>query len=79
VAELKTGRYTPRETTWAKIKNPNYSQAEGRGGVVRPHRSLGTAGRSSVRIDAARASLSSRKLSLTGTVSRPDTHRAILG
>jgi hypothetical protein len=31
VAELKTGRYTPRETTWAKIKNPNYSQAEGRG------------------------------------------------
>jgi bifunctional non-homologous end joining protein LigD len=30
VAKLATGRYTPDETTWVKIKNPTYSQAEGR-------------------------------------------------
>jgi len=30
VAKLAAGRYTPQETTWVKIKNPTYSQAEGR-------------------------------------------------
>jgi ATP-dependent DNA ligase len=30
VAKLAYGTYTPDETTWVKIKNPNYSQAEGR-------------------------------------------------
>ena len=30
VAKLKTGLYTPEATTWVKIKNPAYSQAEGR-------------------------------------------------
>ena len=30
VAKLAEGRYSPEETTWVKIKNPRYSQAEGR-------------------------------------------------
>lgn len=30
VAKLKGGLYTPEATTWVKIKNPQYSQAEGR-------------------------------------------------
>lgn len=30
VAELANGTYTPAETTWVKIKNSSYSQAEGR-------------------------------------------------
>jgi len=30
VAKLATGRYEPEATTWVKIKNRNYSQAEGR-------------------------------------------------
>ena len=30
VAKRKEGLYTPEETTWVKIKNPVYSQAEGR-------------------------------------------------
>jgi hypothetical protein len=29
-AKLKIGRYTRRETTWVKIKNPRHSQAERR-------------------------------------------------
>jgi bifunctional non-homologous end joining protein LigD len=30
VAKQADGRYTPEATTWVKIKNPAYSQAEGR-------------------------------------------------
>ena len=30
VAKLAEGRYSPEETTWVKIKNPRYRQAEGR-------------------------------------------------
>jgi bifunctional non-homologous end joining protein LigD len=30
VGKLATGRYEPEATTWVKIKNPTYSQAEGR-------------------------------------------------
>jgi DNA ligase-1 len=30
VAKRKDGQYTPEETSWVKIKNPRYSQAEGR-------------------------------------------------
>jgi bifunctional non-homologous end joining protein LigD len=30
VAKRKDGMYTPEATTWVKIKNPYYSQAEGR-------------------------------------------------
>jgi bifunctional non-homologous end joining protein LigD len=30
VAKLAAGRYEPAATTWVKIKNPTYSQAEGR-------------------------------------------------
>jgi bifunctional non-homologous end joining protein LigD len=30
VAKLAAGLYTPEETSWVKIKNPAYSQAEGR-------------------------------------------------
>ena len=30
VAKRKDGLYTPEETSWVKIKNPRYSQAEGR-------------------------------------------------
>src|SRR5947209_5013627 len=30
VAKRKDGRYTPHETTWVKIRNPRYSQLEGR-------------------------------------------------
>ncbi len=30
VAKLATGLYAPEATTWVKIKNPAYSQAEGR-------------------------------------------------
>src|SRR4029079_1635286 len=30
VAKRKDGLYTPEETSWVKIKNPHYSQAEGR-------------------------------------------------
>jgi len=30
VAKLANGSYTPEATTWVKIKNPEYSQAEGR-------------------------------------------------
>lgn len=29
-AKQKTGMYTPKETSWVKIRNPYYSQAEGR-------------------------------------------------
>jgi ATP-dependent DNA ligase len=29
VAKRKDGLYTPEATTWVKIKNPAYSQAEG--------------------------------------------------
>ena len=28
--KLSNARYTPEETTWVKIKNRGYSQAEGR-------------------------------------------------
>ena len=30
VAKLASGRYEPEATTWVKIKNRAYSQAEGR-------------------------------------------------
>ena len=30
VAKLAAGRYEPEATTWVKVKNPAYSQAEGR-------------------------------------------------
>jgi bifunctional non-homologous end joining protein LigD len=30
VAKRKDGLYTPEETTWVKIRNPHYSQMEGR-------------------------------------------------
>ena len=30
VAKRRDGLYTPEETSWVKIKNPRYSQAEGR-------------------------------------------------
>jgi len=30
VAKRKDGMYTPEETSWVKIKNPQYSQIEGR-------------------------------------------------
>ena len=30
VAKHRDGRYTPEATTWVKVKNPGYSQAEGR-------------------------------------------------
>ena len=30
VAKRKDGLYTPEETSWVKIKNPAYSQMEGR-------------------------------------------------
>ena len=30
VAKRKNGHYTPEETTWVKIRNPTYSQMEGR-------------------------------------------------
>jgi ATP-dependent DNA ligase len=30
VAKRKDGLYTPEETSWVKVKNPQYSQAEGR-------------------------------------------------
>jgi hypothetical protein len=30
VAKRKDGLYTPEATTWVKIKNPHYSQLEGR-------------------------------------------------
>ena len=30
VAKRKDGLYTPEETTWVKIRNPHYSQGEGR-------------------------------------------------
>ena len=30
VAKLARGRYDPAAPTWVKIKNPNYSQREGR-------------------------------------------------
>ena len=30
VAKRKDGLYTPEATTWVKIKNPAYSQGEGR-------------------------------------------------
>jgi ATP-dependent DNA ligase len=30
VAKMADGRYTPDAITWVKIKNPAYSQAEGR-------------------------------------------------
>jgi ATP-dependent DNA ligase len=30
VAKRRDGLYTPEATTWVKIKNPRYSQAEGR-------------------------------------------------
>ena len=30
VAKRKDGLYTPEETSWVKIKNPQYSQIEGR-------------------------------------------------
>ena len=30
VAKRKDGLYTPDETSWVKIRNPKYSQMEGR-------------------------------------------------
>jgi ATP-dependent DNA ligase len=30
VAKLASGRYEPEATTWVKIKNRSYSQADGR-------------------------------------------------
>ena len=30
VAKRKDGFYTPESTTWVKVKNPKYSQGEGR-------------------------------------------------
>jgi len=30
VGKVASGLHTPDETTWEKIKNPAYSQAEGR-------------------------------------------------
>jgi len=30
VAKRKDGLYTPAETSWVKIRNPRYSQMEGR-------------------------------------------------
>ena len=30
VAKRKDGLYTPHETSWVKIRNPQYSQMEGR-------------------------------------------------
>jgi hypothetical protein len=30
VAKLASGRYDPEATTWVKVKNRAYSQAEGR-------------------------------------------------
>ena len=30
VAKRRNRLYTPKETSWVEIKNPNYSQAEGR-------------------------------------------------
>ena len=38
VAELATGRYEPEKTTWVKIKNRAYSQAEGRAEFFDPPR-----------------------------------------
>ena len=36
VAKLAAGRYEPAATTWVKIKNPTYSQAEGRADFFDP-------------------------------------------
>jgi len=33
VTKSASGRYAPEATTWVKIKNPRYSQAEARAGV----------------------------------------------
>jgi bifunctional non-homologous end joining protein LigD len=41
VAKLRNGLYTPGETTWVKIKNPNYSQAEGRHELFERKRAAG--------------------------------------
>ena len=35
VAKRKDGLYTPDETSWVKIKNPNYTQGEGRGDLFK--------------------------------------------
>jgi ATP-dependent DNA ligase len=37
VAKLASGRYDPDATTWVKIKNRAYSQAEGRADFFHPH------------------------------------------
>jgi hypothetical protein len=41
VAKLSTGTYTPEATSWVKIKNRTYSQAEGRADFFDPRRSAG--------------------------------------
>jgi bifunctional non-homologous end joining protein LigD len=41
VAKLANGRYTADETTWVKIKNPSYSQAEGRREFFENRRAVG--------------------------------------
>jgi ATP-dependent DNA ligase len=42
VAKRKDGLYTPAETSWVKIKNPHYSQTEGRHEFIQ--RQAGTIG-----------------------------------
>jgi bifunctional non-homologous end joining protein LigD len=41
VAKRRDGLYTPEATTWVKIKNPRYSQAEGRRELVERRRAAG--------------------------------------
>jgi bifunctional non-homologous end joining protein LigD len=41
VAKLKTGLYTPEESSWVKIKNRNYSQMEGRRELFERKRATG--------------------------------------
>jgi len=42
VAKLKTGLYTPEATTWVKIKNRGYSQAEARRELFERRTAVGT-------------------------------------
>ena len=41
VAKRQDGLYTPAETSWVKIKNPRYSQMEGRRELFERSRSAG--------------------------------------
>lgn len=41
VAKRRDGLYTPEATTWVKIKNPRYSQAEGRRELFERRRAAG--------------------------------------